>query len=67
MLSGNIRPAVKPDWDNLGKLVSDALNGIAYGDDKSVVEARVMKFYSELPRTEVIVTAAESEGKENDL
>lgn len=67
MLSGEIRPTVKPDWDNLGKLVSDALNGVAYGDDKSVVEARVMKFYSELPRTEVIVTAAESEGEENDL
>ena len=63
MLSGEIRPIVKPDWDNLGKLVSDALNGVAYDDDKCVVSASVQKFYSDKPRTEVIVaetTAAET-------
>lgn len=37
MLSGSIRPAVKPDWDNIGKLVCDALNGTAYDDDKQIV------------------------------
>lgn len=58
MLSGEIRPTVKPDWDNLGKLVSDALNGIAYKDDKYVVDAVVRKFYSDRPRTQVTVTEA---------
>lgn len=58
MLSGEIRPTVKPDWDNLGKLVSDALNGIAYRDDKYVVDAVVRKFYSDIPRTQVIITEA---------
>ena len=47
------------DWDNLGKLISDALNGVFWHDDRQVVDARVMK----LPcakgeeRTEVSVIA----------
>lgn len=32
-----------PDWDNIGKLVCDALNGIAYSDDKYVDYALVRK------------------------
>lgn len=35
---GDRRPA---DWDNLAKLVGDALNGVAWVDDKQVVEAAV--------------------------
>jgi Holliday junction resolvase RusA-like endonuclease len=49
-----IRPAKKPDWDNIGKIVCDALNGIAYHDDSAVVDGRVQKFYSEKP--EVVVS-----------
>lgn len=55
MLSGFIRPTVKPDWDNIGKLVADALNGIAYDDDKCIVDAQVRKFYSDQPRTDIII------------
>lgn len=33
----------KPDWDNVGKLVSDALNGLAYDDDSQIVSAHVVK------------------------
>lgn len=51
---GEIRPAVKPDIDNLGKAVLDGLNGIAYEDDKQVVELELKKFYGE-PRTEIFV------------
>ena len=61
MLSGKIRPTTKPDWDNLGKLVSDALNGVAYDDDKRVVDARVRKFYSDRPRTQVTLSEAVNE------
>ena len=61
MLSGKIRPTTKPDWDNLGKLVSDALNGVAYDDDKRVVDARVRKFYSDRPRTQVTISEAVNE------
>lgn len=60
MITGEIRPIVKPDWDNLGKLVSDALNGVAYDDDKCIVEAYVRKFYSETPRTEITIREVES-------
>lgn len=48
-----IRPAKKPDWDNIGKIICDALNGIAYKDDSAIVDGRVQKFYSEVPRVVV--------------
>lgn len=55
MIDGLIRPTVKPDIDNIWKLVADALNGIAYEDDKCIVDAQVRKFYSEQPRTEIVL------------
>lgn len=58
MLNRTIRPIVKCDWDNIGKIVCDALNGIAYHDDKQVVDGQVRKFYSEQPR--VVVTIQEA-------
>lgn len=48
-LSGEIRPQVKPDVDNLCKTILDALNHLAYEDDKQVVECVIKKFYSEEP------------------
>lgn len=33
----------RPDWDNLGKTVTDGLNGVAYHDDSQVVAAHVYK------------------------
>lgn len=55
MLEHRIRPTKKPDWDNIGKTVCDALNGIAYRDDAQVVDSMVRKFYSENPRVEVSI------------
>ena len=54
-LSGVTRPQTKPDWDNYGKLVSDALNGLAWRDDGQIVLATVEKWYSQDPRTEIEV------------
>ncbi len=34
-----------PDWDNIGKIVCDALNGIAYADDAAIACATVTKAY----------------------
>jgi Holliday junction resolvase RusA-like endonuclease len=45
-----IRPCSKPDTDNIGKIILDSLNGIAYQDDKQIVELRVRKYYSEEPK-----------------
>lgn len=55
MMCGVLRPTKKPDWDNIGKLVSDALNQVAYYDDKQIVECMVRKFYSDRPRVEIII------------
>ena len=61
MLSGKLRPAKTPDWDNIGKLVADALNRIAYGDDRYIVDAVVRKFCSDHPHTEVILRGYDPE------
>lgn len=55
-LSGEIRPTKKPDGDNILKLVADALNGVAYPDDKQLVEQRISKHYSLTPHTKIIIT-----------
>ena len=53
-INGDIKPSVKPDIDNLCKAVLDALNGgIAYHDDKQIVELHLSKMYSDHPRTEI--------------
>jgi Holliday junction resolvase RusA-like endonuclease len=39
--------SVKPDWDNYGKLVSDALNGVAWVDDGQVACCTVEKLYAD--------------------
>jgi len=53
MAIGAERPVKKPDWDNIGKIISDALNGLAYHDDSQIVTATVEKWYSTKPRVEV--------------
>lgn len=57
MLSGEISPVKKPDWDNIGKIISDALNKFAFKDDAQIVDARVVKEYSKTPK--VIVKISE--------
>ena len=56
MIEGKIRPTKKPDADNIAKAICDALNGVAYRDDSSIVELLVKKYYSEEPRVEVNLT-----------
>ena len=54
-LEGLEAPGKKPDWDNLGKAVSDALNGVVYVDDAQVVRASVEKVYGDSPQMVVHV------------
>lgn len=51
-----LRPTTKPDWDNIAK-VCDALNKIVWGDDASVVDGFVRKFYAEVPELVIEVRA----------
>lgn len=55
MLEGFIRPQVKPDLDNIEKIIYDALNGIAYTDDSHITEMSISKHYSDSPRVEVSI------------
>ena len=59
MLERKIRPTKKPDWDNVGKIICDSLNKVAYHDDSAVVDAQVRKFYSERPRVDVTIRVIE--------
>ena len=47
---GFLKPAVKPDIDNVLKVVLDALNGVAYKDDSRVVSVTARKVYSFEPK-----------------
>lgn len=40
-------PTKKPDADNIGKIIADALNGVAYKDDTQIVRLFVFKEYTE--------------------
>lgn len=51
---GRIFPTARPDADNLLKTV-DAFNGVVWADDSQVVDARVLKIYSNEPRLEIQV------------
>jgi Holliday junction resolvase RusA-like endonuclease len=46
-IEGKLRPTIKPDTDNIAKIILDSLNGLAYHDDKQVVECRISKWYGD--------------------
>ena len=60
MLEHRIRPQKRCDWDNIGKIISDSINEIAYKDDAQIVDAQVRKFYSDTPKVVVTIQEAES-------
>ncbi len=57
-LDGKIHPR-KPDWDNIGKIISDALNAVAYTDDAQIFLCTVDKRYSDTPRVGVLIEVIE--------
>lgn len=57
MMENAVLPMKRPDIDNIGKSVLDALNGIAYKDDAQVCELFVQKLYSREPM--IVVTVRE--------
>lgn len=61
MISGEIRPTTKPDWDNIGKIICDSLNNLAYHDDAYIVECTVKKFYAEDPGVVINFTEISNE------
>lgn len=55
-LADLLKPTKKPDWDNIGKIVCDALNGIAYHDDAQITCAVVKKRYAAFPCVRVTLS-----------
>lgn len=55
--AGIVKPTVKPDWDNISKNICDALNGVAYMDDKNIAKGSVEKIYSDFDKTDVVLKA----------
>ncbi|MDE6020294.1 MAG: RusA family crossover junction endodeoxyribonuclease [Ruminococcus sp.] len=62
MLMHLLFPLKKPDLDNIVKIIADALNGIAYHDDKQIIRIFAEKFYSDMPCVRVKITSI---GQEN--
>lgn len=56
MYLGKIRPAKKPDADNIIKAICDGLNGIAYVDDGQIVSVSCRKLYGDVARCEVEIS-----------
>lgn len=52
-----IKPAKRPDADNLAKAVTDGCNGILWRDDSLIVDLHVSKRYGSVPRVDVLVCA----------
>ena len=56
--AGLVRPTKKPDFDNVFKILCDALNGVAYADDAQIVQASIHKCYTPcMPHVEVSIHA----------
>lgn len=55
-------PMNKPDVDNIGKIILDALNGVAWKDDKQVTALEVIKLWG---NDERVMVGIRKEGEED--
>lgn len=62
MKNGEIRATVKPDLDNVLKIVLDALNGVAFVDDRQIVHLWASKYYGEQPKLLVQIVEEDEDG-----
>jgi Holliday junction resolvase RusA-like endonuclease len=53
---GKVYPVMKPDGDNVEKMVWDGLNGIIWKDDVQVVDGRVRRAWRDRPGVLIEVT-----------
>jgi Holliday junction resolvase RusA-like endonuclease len=60
MLSGEVRPAKKPDLTNIIKAIEDGANSVAYVDDSLIVSIRAEKRYAERAGVDVQITVITS-------
>lgn len=55
MRNGEVLPVVRPDCDNVQKIVFDSLQKLAFLNDGQIVRASVKKIYSDQPRVEIVI------------
>ncbi len=55
MINRVILPNIRPDIDNLAYIITNALKGIVYDDDRQVCVQRLYKVYGEEPKTVITV------------
>ncbi|QCE34392.1 RusA family crossover junction endodeoxyribonuclease [Acetobacteraceae bacterium] len=55
-LNGKILPTIKPDLDNVAKLILDALNGFAYQDDRQVTRLEINRSYGISDKVQVEIS-----------
>ncbi len=48
-------PVTRPDWDNYGKLLTDALEKFAYANDSQITTAVIKKRFGAPPRIELTI------------
>lgn len=53
------------DWDNIGKIICDGLQGVLYQNDNQIFEGYVHKRFGARPRTVVMASVYEQEDIEN--
>ncbi len=58
-LAGAIRPAKKPDADNVLKAICDGMNGVVWKDDVQAVDVLLRKVYAQTPGVRVRVAVLE--------
>lgn len=64
MCSGAERPAMTPDYDNLQKSISDAMNHIVFADDRQIVDAVVSKRWDDGKGERfVVIVTTETQGE----
>lgn len=54
-----VLPLTKPDVTNYSKAFEDALNGIVWEDDATIIQEVISKYYSKRPRIEIEVRQIE--------
>lgn len=54
-LNKQLLPITRPDFDNITKLLGDALEKIIYRNDSLICKYSFEKYYAEIPRTEIII------------
>lgn len=64
--NGEMLPVIKCDIDNICKIILDGVQGVAFYDDKQVVDISAIKRYADDPRVEVTINEHEGNTKRKE-